>query len=117
MLLTSVADWVVRSATFSDFVGRHGKAASRFAGARGLNRSVERQQVGLSGSLLDRIDNTVNLLCGVSQAAQTGRLRPGRTSHQHKLVTGRLKRPADTPLWAEIGSGLRPAPIRADNGV
>ena len=37
--------------------GDHGKAAAGFAGARGLDGGVEREQVGLRGDGLDQVDH------------------------------------------------------------
>ena len=46
--ISSVAD-EVRSASLRTLIGHHGKATALLAGAGGLNRRVQRQQIGLVG--------------------------------------------------------------------
>jgi hypothetical protein len=45
-----------------DFGGNNGEPFAGFAGARGLNRRVERQQIGLAGDLVDQTDDFANFL-------------------------------------------------------
>jgi hypothetical protein len=45
---------------FAHLVGDDGEAAAAFAGARRLDRCIERQQVGLLGDLVDDIDDFRN---------------------------------------------------------
>ena len=47
----------------------HGKASSLFAGARGLHRSVERQQVGLEGDAFNQPDDFIDLGRGLLHLA------------------------------------------------
>jgi hypothetical protein len=43
-------------------VGHDGKAAARFAGHGGLNRGIQRQDVGLLGDVIDQFDDVADLL-------------------------------------------------------
>ena len=45
-----------------DLVGDDGKAPARFAGARRLDRGVERQKIGLAGDVADQLDDVADLL-------------------------------------------------------
>ncbi len=51
----------------ADFVSHHGKAATLFAGARGLDGSVEREQVGLVGNRGDYPDDAADFLRALAQ--------------------------------------------------
>ena len=47
----------------------HGKASPLFAGARGLYRSVERQQIGLEGNAFNQPDDFIDLGRGLLHLA------------------------------------------------
>ncbi len=51
-----------------DLPGDHGKALAGFAGARGFDGGVERQQVGLAGDLVDQLHHLADLLGRLGQA-------------------------------------------------
>ena len=46
----------------ADLVGDDGEAPAALTGAGGLDRGVEREQVGLAGDVLDRLDDAADLL-------------------------------------------------------
>ena len=50
------------------FVGNNCKTASRFSGRVSLNRSVEREDVGLVGNTLDDFDDIADFLRAFAQA-------------------------------------------------
>ncbi len=62
-----------------DFGRHHRKALAGGAGARGFDRGVERQQVGLPGDALDQLNHVVDFLRRLRQACDlfVGRLRFG----------------------------------------
>ena len=66
-----------------DFRCHHGEPPARFAGAGGLDRGVEREQVGLSGKLLDELDDVADLLRG---ACETDDLVIGRLASVTALL-------------------------------
>ena len=47
-----------------DFRGDHGKSPTRLAGARGFDRGVERQQIGLTGNVADKAHDLIDMLRG-----------------------------------------------------
>ena len=49
------------------FIRHHGEAASGLAGAGRFDRGIQRQHIGLSGNGMNRVDDGVNLLCGLGQ--------------------------------------------------
>ena len=49
------------------FRSHHGKAAAGLAGARRLDRGVERQQIGLPGDVLNELDHVADLLRDVRE--------------------------------------------------
>ena len=55
------------------FVGDDGKAPARFAGARGFDRCVERQQIGLVGQALDDVDDLADVAGILCQRADDAR--------------------------------------------
>ena len=59
------------------FGGDHRKAAARLTRARGLDRGVERQEIGLPGDILNHFDDIADLLRGIGQRRHLarGRLR------------------------------------------
>ena len=57
---------------FLHFGRDHGEAAPGFAGARGFDRCVERQQRSLPGDGLDELDHLLDLLRCVGQRAHGG---------------------------------------------
>ena len=71
-----VADLRVASAVWlaSDLHlgGDDGKAAAGFAGARGLDGGVEREQVGLCGDAGDQLGDMLDLLGAVGERAHDG---------------------------------------------
>ncbi len=69
-----------------DFGSDDGKALAGRAGARGFDRGVEREQVGLSGYALDELDDVVDLLRRLGEAADDviGRLRLLRGGAHHR---------------------------------
>jgi hypothetical protein len=72
------------------FVGHHGKAAPRLAGARGLDRGIERQQIGLVGDFLDRAEDAVDALGELAQGADVLGDRGGVGGHGvHAVDEGR----------------------------
>ena len=60
-------------------VGDDGEAPAALAGAGGLDRGVERQQVGLARDVLDRLDDPADLLGAAGERGDRGRgvLDPG----------------------------------------
>ncbi len=68
-------------------VGHHRKAAAHVAGARRLDRRIERQQVGLPGDLLDGLHHRLDALTGLRQVA-------GAADHLVGLVDHLLDRAA-----------------------
>ena len=65
--LTSSVACAVRRDSFLYLGGDHGEAASGFAGARGLDGGVERQQRGLPGDGLDELDHRLDALRRIGQ--------------------------------------------------
>ena len=57
---------------FAHFVGDDGETAAVFAGARGFDRGVEREQVGLVGDFFDQSENLADLARGVIEALHLG---------------------------------------------
>ena len=57
--------------------GDHGEALARLAGARRLDRRVERQQVGLAGDVADELDDVADLLRRLREALNLD-VRPAR---------------------------------------
>ncbi len=68
------------------FIGYHGKAATHLASARGFDRRVECQQVGLVGDALDHVHHTADFV------AVLGQLRDGlpRFPYHHRQTLDRL---------------------------
>src|SRR3989344_6757539 len=54
------------------FIGDHGKPATRFPGTGGLNRGVEREQVGLLGDTFDHIENVADVIGAGVQGLDLG---------------------------------------------
>ena len=50
-----------------DLGGDHGEAAAGFAGARRLDRGIERKQICLSGNGLDEFDDVADFLGGIAE--------------------------------------------------
>ena len=75
-----------------DFGGDDGKALAGRAGARRLDRGVERQQIGLPGHALDELDDVVDLLRRLRQPGDdlVGRLRLGRRRAHHLAGADKL---------------------------
>ncbi len=52
--------------------GNHREAAAGFAGASGLDRGVEREQVGLLGNRRDQLDDVADAGCGLREFGDAG---------------------------------------------
>ncbi len=68
----------------------HRKAAAGFAGARGLDRGVERQQIGLAGNGVDQFDHVADAACRLRQLADAvvglPRLVHGFAGHARRFL-------------------------------
>ena len=75
------------SGQIAHLLGHHREAASVLAGARRLDRGVEREQVGLEGDLVDDLDDLGDVLRrGVDLVH-----RRGHRAHLGLAVVGRLR--------------------------
>jgi len=52
---------------FADFVGNNGKAETVLAGAGSFDGSVEREEVGLFGQVINDFDNLANVIGAVTE--------------------------------------------------
>src|SRR5581483_7751080 len=70
--------------------GNDGEAFAGFAGARGFDRRVQRQQVGLAGNVVDQAHDLADLVGGLGQAfdLRIGALRiaDGAAGHLRRLL-------------------------------
>ncbi|MCY1422379.1 hypothetical protein D3C76_1602120 [compost metagenome] len=83
------------------FIGHHGKAAAKVAGACGFDGGVERQQVGLLGNAVDHTDHAVDFLAVFGQLAN----HLGGLLHAAGQPGNRVLHPADH-LFATAGQGV-----------
>ena len=68
------------------FVRDHREAAARLAGHRGLDRGVERENVGLLGDVVDQLDDVADLLRALAQALDAlGGLLDGLADRVHAV--------------------------------
>jgi len=50
-----------------DFIGYNCEAESVFAGARRFNGSVQREQVGLLGEIVDNFNDLTDVICALAE--------------------------------------------------
>ena len=95
--LISLAAVALRCASWRTSVATTAKAAALFAGAGGLDRCVQCQDVGLEGNAVDDTDDVLDLARGVVYAVHgLHHLLHGSAAC---AVTCRPPAPADWPAW------------------
>ncbi len=95
----------------ADLLGDHGEATTLFAGAGGLDRRIERQQIRLRGNPGDRLDDRADVLALLGQLANRARHRVGRApdvGHRRaRLLGGGYTLPHDLAgLFGDLGRHL-----------
>ncbi len=83
----------------ADLLGDDGEAAALLAGAGGLDRGVEREQVGLLGDAGDRVDDAADL-ARTWRPGPPSRCRPGRWSRSTWRIASVAWAAARTPSSA-----------------